>query len=487
MIVKADKPAWLVAIITFAYSLIGLTGIIHHEVWLDEAHHFLLAQESISLTDLFEKTKYEGHPQLWDILLFVVTRFTHDIFYMQLFNLLIMSLSCFLFLKYSRASLLFGTLVFCSYFFLYEYLVISRSYSLLLLALTSTFISIDQKRTNAIYCSLIFLSLTHVFGIIISLVLCFLLLNKSQGSLKRSIIISIVLFSIFILWSIKVPKDHFLFHYDNDPVFSFKRFSKAGGMFVKGLVPIPEFSLPVRWNSNFLISALGTAGGAIGVIAYFAVLLVIREQKFYLRFYLIATLLIIACMTISPVTMGVRYCGFFFILFIYIICYTFDWEAKVSNRRVVLLLCFVQIIAGIVFFIADLKYEFSNANKVARFIEERDLGNKPIMISSFSSAPAIAAYLDKKIYYPETCEKGNYCKWNTWPFLLNSYQLSSRIETQLASRDTVVLILNQHYYHNTLQDTLRFSNKNITYSLAKRFDSAMVNNENYFLFYVVQK
>lgn len=480
-----NKPAWLIALITLIYFTAGLIGAVHHEVWLDEAHHFLLARDSTSIADLGHNARYEGHPLLWNVLLFIITRFTHDVFYMQLLNVTIMSAVCYLFVKHSRVSVMLCLLLLLSYFFIYEFLLISRNYSLLLLALTCTFISLEKKKTKALYLSLFFLSFTHGFGIIIACTLCAILfVYRDYMKTNKTILAILILHNLTVLWNIRVPPDHFLFGYNTDGLFSITRLSKGAAMFVKGLIPIP--AMPVRWNSNLLISTLKAFGALIGAGIYGLILFSLRKQKFYFWLYLISTMLIVVSMTVSPVTMGTRYCGLLFILFAFIACFTGLPSVDIAVKRLLITLTIIQGVAGLIFFISDMGNDFSNGKNVASFIRQSYPG-KIIVASNFSSAPAIAAYLDKKIYYPEPGEFGSYCKWNTWPFVLTSEQFITQVEQQLKVQNSLILVLNQHYYNTSLSSRLSFNDPGTSSKLLKRFDGALVNNENYYVFLVARK
>lgn len=485
-----QKNKYLIYIITFCYFIIGFIGITNHEVWLDEAHHFLIAKESISITDLIQKTRYEGHPPLWSLLVFIITRFTENVFYMQLMNCIIMTLVCFLFLKHSRLSLLSNILILGGYFFIYEYLVISRSYSLLLLALALTFICIKEPgRTKGLIASLIFLACTHVFGIIISMVICGMLWAGSfeKTVLKKNVIILIACINLFILWSILIPSDHFLYHYDSDSWLSYKRVSKTAGMFAKGFLPLPDITESLKWNSNFFTNKLRLAGILLGVVAFISPLYFFRKHKKLLRLYLIPSVMICFFMHISPVVMSVRYCGILFILFIFIHAFLFEPPVKKSFSLFIFFICILHFISGMLIYGTDIKKDFSNSKNVAEYIEKNNWSNKTIIISNFSSAPGIACYLNKKPYYAETQDYGSYCKWNTWPFILKNIELTNEIKKQLLSNDTLILVLNQHYLKADLHDTLIFKDASIHYKLSKKFENAMVNNENYSLFYVYMK
>ncbi|MBA3662763.1 MAG: hypothetical protein H0W61_00955 [Bacteroidetes bacterium] len=482
-----DRNRYFIYIITACYFIVGLIGISNHEVWLDEAHHFLIAKESTSLSDLFERIKYEGHPQLWSILLFFITRFTDSVFYMQLLNVFIMTSVCFLFLKNSRFPIFLNVMILCGYFFIYEYLVISRSYSLLMLALTLSFIHLTgNPKAWKLYAALLFLSLTHIFGLIICTVICVLFfLNQFEkpGSKKYFFGLLIIINGI-VVWSIKIPADHFLYHYDTDSIISYRRLSKTASMFAKGFLPLPDITDRLKWNSNFFTNTLKLPGIIAGLFAFLIPLYFFRKERKLLLFYFISTSLNLWFMHISPVIVGARYSGILFILFIYTSSFLLTKNSCRGASWYLIIICTVHTISGFIMYTADIRNNFSNSKRVASYIEEKHLQNKTIIVSNFSAAPGISCYLHKKVYYAEQHGPGSYCKWNTWPFLLNNDQLRDEIEKQLAPNDTLVLVLNQYYFHTDLHDTLVFKDPRIQFQKITSFNEAMVNNENYFLFYV---
>ncbi|MBL0052158.1 MAG: hypothetical protein IPP29_11940 [Bacteroidetes bacterium] len=122
------------------FFVLGLIGIWHHEIWLDEAHHFLLGRDSTSFFDLFYNARYEGHPLLWNALLFILTFFTMNIFAMQLLHLLIASANIFLILWYAPFPKHQKLLLTFSYFIFYEYSIVSRNYAVSLFFLLITVI-----------------------------------------------------------------------------------------------------------------------------------------------------------------------------------------------------------------------------------------------------------------------------------------------------------------------------------------------------------
>ena len=121
----------LVALVGFS-ALIGV-GLYQHSMWFDETQSWAIARSSDSLTDLWHNLAYEGHPPLWHVVLFGLTRITTDVRAMQVVTWAVATTTAALVLFRSpwhaviRVALCFG------YFLAFEYSVLSRSYSLTVL------------------------------------------------------------------------------------------------------------------------------------------------------------------------------------------------------------------------------------------------------------------------------------------------------------------------------------------------------------------
>ncbi|MDP1801585.1 MAG: hypothetical protein Q8L81_09545, partial [Bacteroidota bacterium] len=127
---KQNSTFLFCAVIALFHFFLGLIGILNHEIWSDEAHHFLLARDSSTLFELYKNAAYDGHPLLWDTLLFFITRFSSSVIYMQLLNIIIMLGTVFLFLKHAPFKKIISVLIVFGYFFIYEYHIISRNYAI---------------------------------------------------------------------------------------------------------------------------------------------------------------------------------------------------------------------------------------------------------------------------------------------------------------------------------------------------------------------
>ena len=69
-----------------------------HEMWRDETHAWLIAREASTLRELFVNLEYDGHPPLWHLCLYLLSRFRSTPELMQILHGLIASLTAFLLL-----------------------------------------------------------------------------------------------------------------------------------------------------------------------------------------------------------------------------------------------------------------------------------------------------------------------------------------------------------------------------------------------------
>src|SRR5207302_6171201 len=104
-------------------------ALTRHPMWLDEAQAWCVARDAHSLRELFWNMRYDGHPALWYLCLFGVTRLTHNPVAMQILHVTIATMTVALiawrspFAPFERWLLAFG------YLFAFEYAVISRGYA----------------------------------------------------------------------------------------------------------------------------------------------------------------------------------------------------------------------------------------------------------------------------------------------------------------------------------------------------------------------
>ncbi len=492
IISQKQNPTFLFCTsVTLFHFFIGLIGILNHEIWSDEAHHFLLARDSSTLSELYKNAAYDGHPLLWDSLLFLITSFSSSVIYMQLLNITIMSGTVFLFLKHAPFKKVISVLIVFGYFFIYEYHIIGRNYAISIFFLTLVFIQLNKpvKLHLLIAACLLGLSFTHLYSIIVVITLCVVLAFNSQKTQTKYIYISLIVASSLILLTLKVPADHMLFKYDTDPLLSFKRIGKALSIYLKGILPVPDFTSLKVWNSNLIVALSKPFGAVISVILAVTPFVIFKKEKLVLFFFYFSTLLICSFIYFSPFMVSTRHCGFIFVILVFSfwlrkILYPIAVEKNKLYQKIAIVVLSLQVLSGSYLYITDLRQPFSNSKAVAAYLEKNNLENKEVFLSNLSSGPPVAAYLNKKIIYPETGEKNSFCKWSTWPFILTKTGFEKKLKEQVKN-DTSVLVLNTYYLERDLDNSIDGLSGLKVIKLAT-FDNAMVTVENYNVYYLIK-
>ncbi|MBM4148537.1 MAG: hypothetical protein FJ224_05790 [Lentisphaerae bacterium] len=130
--------------IPYAATAIYLAGVAltmsRHEMWRDEIQAWLLARDSATPWALLHNMRYEGHPGLWHLLLWLPAHLTANPVAMQVVHAAIAAAAMFVLLRFAPFHLVSRLLLCGGYFFAYEWAVISRNYaiSVLLLFLVAT-------------------------------------------------------------------------------------------------------------------------------------------------------------------------------------------------------------------------------------------------------------------------------------------------------------------------------------------------------------
>ena len=160
----------LLFVLLAVYNTIRL---FRHVMWRDELQAFMVAAASNTPLDLFAKLKYEGHPGLWHLLLWVITRFTTDPVAMQVLQLVIALGVWVLVWRLSPFRPVGKLLLLLSYYRCWEYFVVSRGYALGVL-LGFSFVALQAHRPEQRFWPWVLLGLlanTTVFGTIWSFAL----------------------------------------------------------------------------------------------------------------------------------------------------------------------------------------------------------------------------------------------------------------------------------------------------------------------------
>ncbi len=131
------SKAFRVGLLTLIYFVLAVCGAAHHEPWADEAQAWLLARDNSWLEMMTQYLRYEGSPGLWHSLLYIPAHLglPYEDTISKL-SIIFSTLGVALFLWLSPFPFWVSALVPFTYFCLYQYGIVARSYCLLLPLMT---------------------------------------------------------------------------------------------------------------------------------------------------------------------------------------------------------------------------------------------------------------------------------------------------------------------------------------------------------------
>ncbi len=185
---RKDKTTRYLLLLTFVF-LSAYIKYAHHELWKDEWQAWFVAKDK-SIGEIFSFLYYEGHPALWYLYLKIFTIASgviNPVFLISFAHLLIVSAGLyFLFVRF-RLPLVLTTMCALSYFFFFEYGIVNRGYSLVILFTFWAVSLIRDENYNKYHVGavLFLLCQTEVYGALIALVFGFYLFLKIEKSSER--------------------------------------------------------------------------------------------------------------------------------------------------------------------------------------------------------------------------------------------------------------------------------------------------------------
>lgn len=476
-----------IAIVTLLFFGVSFLGIYFHEIWMDESHHFLLGRDSNGLIDLYKNTRYDGHPILWNYLIYLITRLTYNPFYMQLLHITISSFIVYIFLKKTPFSLWFKIAFVFSYFMIYEYTIISRNYNLgiLFLFLACTFYAKREHYFNT-FCFFLALSCnTHsIFSIVACSLLASVFFNQFteyKFSLFKKYWKGYLLFFTGLLLAFYqiIPKSDTTFFNEID--YSFYQSLKSVLSLFKAFFPIVDFTIINYWNQFYLINNFTIASIFLGCISCIIPLVLFNKNKTIL-FFVYLTFGGFILFEIFTQRYGIRYNGLLFITII--IGFWMMFSEKESpflkiniskfNSKIILTLMLLQVFGGIIAYGLGINKTFNHGKNVASFIKNKKLDVDRII--TVSESASINAFLPENLYNLLYQKKQGYYLWNKDYNTFYNKTEQEIIQFGFNSKP------NKHKLYFILNsplasiETLRLNNKTQSITLVKKFEGAVKNN-----------
>ena len=382
-------------IITGSFLVLGVLGILHHTMWFAEMQGWLIARSSHSFSELLFNLRYESHPPLWYLLLFVLKQFFSNPVAMQFFHLAIASINAWLVFKYSPFSKLQKFFLVFSFFLFFEYMLIARSYTLGVLFVFLFCVLVARPQRNYLLLTLILalLCLTSIFGLILAvtfavfLVLEFFETPKAQRNYSFQIFLSVILFIAALGASLSsmLPsqdsgyvKDLFVGHGE-------QRFLRT----MQAAYFPNSFGLLYAWDLNQVMEILA-------VLLLLVSFLFFIQKRSVLFSYIFGVFGILFCsLIVNCVTP--RHMGHLFILLIACWWVMYSKIPHWGNQLMKIVLL-IQFILGVNAYLMDQRYIFSDGKQAAEYIRIHQLETLPIL-GDGQGATTVAGYLDKPIFY----------------------------------------------------------------------------------------
>jgi hypothetical protein len=474
-------------VLTLAFLAIAGFGIYNHEMWRDELEIFMEMRDTPNFLSLFPNV--QPLPNLYLSVLYPIVKLWPNPIIFQIFHLLVITLAVFIFNRYSPFNRLQKIFFTFSYFVLFEYGIISREYSLLLLFVFFLVYLITREKQNFIFIAvaMVILANHHLYGVFASISIfiyeVFYLAPKVKELApqeKRNLRIAGLLLAVFSLY---IVSQYFL-------LLKFNRYVATYGqapyfMTIRSIwnafLPIPSTTGINFWGTNILPfpqmyskTVVGakflSAGNILAVVVSLLIVLiniiiVSRRIPVLIAFLINTAMQLIFLQYLS--VFYIRYQGPLVIIFIYnywLLSHAdgkSDWRAFhrmsdfftkpffVSYRRFassfVTFVLFIQFCVGIFCYTQDIRYPFTSSYETAKYIKEQGLNNS-IMVGYIDYAvQTISGHLNQKIFYPQKGDLGTHVVWldkkrrDTMPL---HEVLDSAITIRSQTGRNVLLILN---------------------------------------------
>jgi len=440
------------------YALLLVYAGLHHEVWGDEVHSWNIAKGSSSYPDLLANKRYEGHPPAWYTLLWLITRFTHQVLAMQVMQWLIALGIVWIILFKAPLALSTRILLPFGYYFLFEYGLLSRNYALgvLIAFCICLILRKDFRFKLVIYYGLLFgLSNVHLLTLLLAgpIHLYFLGLIRQKQKSPSTLFLHVLLGLLVIIPAIgfiRIPSDSEVDMSAWTRSWNIRQLADFYQPLYRAFLPIPAWWKYHFWNTEFLLDA-NLPQTFLLIIAVFLLgylFFILRKSRRSMLF--LATNLVLSyILSVTAFSLSTaRHAGFLFIGLI-IAWWLYQDEPSASpdpNHRstfMLNILLFIQAIAGIFAVSKDLQLPFSNTWQVPALIKEIPSGEKPV--TDYWTMNAVVAFTDKPVY---------------------CLDLQQDISFILFDRRLISIDHNPHRYTDGLQQLFRKNGNHTVYMLS---------------------
>jgi hypothetical protein len=490
--IRRDDRAFA-ALLVALYLPVAIFATVHHEMWRDELHCWLVARDSATPWDVVHNRAYDGQPPLWYLLLWVLEKTTHAPVVMRVVHVAIAAACVWVFALKAPVPRAVRALFPFGYFLAYEYVALSRCYGL---ALLLVLLLCDNHRrrlerpwTTGVLLAL--LALTTTVATVVATAYAAALFvewvydRRSRAWIPIGCTALAVIAAAACAWP---PADSTVTHIQWPKELPS---DDAPTRIIAGLLPIPRPYF-FFWNSNALLAIESFRRIALVpslLLAAWVVFVLARDRAAAIVFGLGAAMLV----GLFALVYGgdVRHHGFFFVLFLMGVWIARSAPAgqasggRVSRFRDAALLptlgaVLALHVPGAAIAIAyDTLYVFSSGTRAADALVERGL-SKALLVAEFDypATAALGQLGDAVAYSPRTGRPFSFVRWTAsrhWD--PTDEQTLDYASSLAASRGQDAILLMNRPLRPELVDGARITR------LAELYDS-MIEEENFYIYRV---
>jgi hypothetical protein len=412
--VRPPHRGLLVAVLVVA-AVITALGLRAHAMWFDELQAWNIARSSHSLGDLYTNLRYEGHPILWYLPLYALTRVTGNPHSMQVVQWCVATATFALVLFRAPFSIPIRVAVIAGYCFAFEYGVISRSYGLSALLVIAALVFLGRREPSWAWggTMLVLLAWTSLPGAVLAIAVAVAVAWVFRA---HFMFVGTVLVAAAVSAYTCIPPSDFS-SFAPGLGGSASKFGAGGPVHVasavagawRGLIPIP--ASVGEWNSNVLDHFPGGVWlEALLAIALFVVILrALRDSEFARTLWWIGSLGYAAFFVIVMLPEQARYAGFPFLLFLACAWLSFappEREPRPVATRgeprellvvVLIVVLAAQIVATVAIYPIATTEPFSRDEALAQSVHRAHLDDAIVSGQDWDGA-TVGAYLDRPVY-----------------------------------------------------------------------------------------
>jgi hypothetical protein len=482
-----------ILIVLAAYGIVSAVGLHYHELFLDEAHHFLVSRDSPTLGDFYYNLRYDGHPRLWGALLYLITHYiTTDPVGMQVLQWVFVMAGAYVLLRYGPFTMWMKVVILAGYYFLFEYNVLSRNYAIGIWMLWVCCYLLRDVSRNIWWIGVLILLMcsAHLFFAFASIGIFLYVLAERQWRGWRLAVLA-VFFGVGVTTAIIQAKTPSVDNVNMTPVhpsewLSGKNLAFSAGALVQGWLPVPQINGGRFWNTGWLNG--GHLGRVVPWVLFVALLgfpaVVLRRRLAAMVFYYSGVGLMLLFFVVTQMTAN-RYFGMVYVFFLAAAWLMADGSGPVLTLSTVrrwwwaswLGILVVQVLVGVYAFGEDIRRPFSQSRNTAEYLAALQPEGRAIVLDGYTAGPQLCAYLREKLYCLATGVEGSYCVWRKAYFPAPRLSIGEEFarDPGLRERGEFILVSNRNLANELVGG----------YQLTplKSFENSIVG-ENYFVYRV---